>query len=116
MFTGEYLRVADQVYGPGTVFAAYALLSPYGASVWATGPTVSVAVVGQIMPAVGPPESSCGPPPRPKAKSEAPESAQPPQPPVKSPPSPTPATTDRHSRSHRTARQPQHFVVIRRQP
>ncbi len=88
MFTGQYLRVADHVYGPGTVFADYALLSPYGAGVWAAGPTVSVAVVGQIMPATGPPESSCGPPPRPKTKSEAPESPQPVTKPPASPPPP----------------------------
>ncbi len=94
MFTGQYLRVADQVDGPGTFFADLALTSPYEASVWGAGATVSVAVVGQIMAATGPPESRCGPPARPNTKSEAPAGPRPSQPPVKSLPRPTAPTTD----------------------
>ncbi len=62
-FTGQYLRVADQVYGPNTAFSLAALSSPYGASVWPAGPTVSVAMAGEILAQTGPREASCGPPP-----------------------------------------------------
>jgi hypothetical protein len=62
-FTGSYLRVADQRLGVNTVFALYAVSSPYGRPIWAPGPTTSVAVVGRIAPATGPRAAGCGPPP-----------------------------------------------------
>ncbi len=62
-FTGMYLRVADHVYGPNTTFSAEADSTPYEATVWPAGPTVSVAMAGQILAATGARESACGPPP-----------------------------------------------------
>lgn len=64
-FTGEYLRVADQLVGPNPVIATYAVSSPYGPGAWAAGPTTSVAIVGQIAPATGPRTATCGPRPLP---------------------------------------------------
>ena len=62
-FVGQYLRVADQRFGVGTEFAAYAVGSPYSPLlVWAAGPTTSVAIVGKIGPATGPPAADCSPP------------------------------------------------------
>jgi hypothetical protein len=61
-FAGQYLRVADQTYGPGTVFPAYAIASPYGPSAWPAAPTTAVAIVGRIAPANGPPAASCSVP------------------------------------------------------
>jgi hypothetical protein len=58
---GEYLRVADQLVGPDTVFALAAAGFP--PSAWRAAPTVSLAMVGKIGPAVGPRSIACGPPP-----------------------------------------------------
>jgi hypothetical protein len=62
-FAGRYLRVADQRWGVNTYFAVQALGSPYEGTAWLAGPSTSVAVVGQIAPATGPREASCGPGP-----------------------------------------------------
>jgi hypothetical protein len=58
-FAGQYLRVADRTYGPGTIFALQALASPYGPFAWPAAPTTAVAIVGRIAPASGPPTASC---------------------------------------------------------
>jgi hypothetical protein len=58
-FGGCYLRVADRRYGVDTAFAAIALPP----EVWASAPTTSVAVVGQIAGAMGPVPPHCRPPP-----------------------------------------------------
>ncbi|HEY7257049.1 MAG TPA: hypothetical protein VH476_10250 [Solirubrobacterales bacterium] len=64
--TGDYLRVADRLFGPGTYFGPPGLRRvslPYGGEVWAPGPTVSAEVVGRVSPARAPRTSNCGPPP-----------------------------------------------------
>ncbi|HLW96678.1 MAG TPA: hypothetical protein VKS25_14980, partial [Solirubrobacteraceae bacterium] len=61
-FAGQYLRVADQTYGPGTAFADQAFGSPYGPSVWPPGPTTAVAIVGRIGRSNGPSTASCAVP------------------------------------------------------
>jgi len=62
-FTGDYLRVADMRVAAETAFGGVGRITPYGSDVWAAGPTISVAVVGQIAAAIGPRQASCGPPP-----------------------------------------------------
>lgn len=61
-FTGRYLRVVDQRYGEGTVFAGVGH-PPYYPLRINPAPTVSMAVVGKIGRAQGPPTRACGPPP-----------------------------------------------------
>jgi hypothetical protein len=62
-FTGSYLRVADSRIGVGPpVEPSYAVNSPYGDEVWGRSVSTSVAVVGQIAPAVHPYPGECGPP------------------------------------------------------
>jgi len=63
-FTGWWLRAATTVYGPDTGFATPAIVSPdgYGAAIWSAGATTSVAVLGRVAPASGPPAGNCGPP------------------------------------------------------
>jgi len=73
VFTGMYLRVADHIYGPNTMFSAEADSTPYEAAVWPAGPTVSVAMAGQILAAAGARESACGPPPIEARQQQAPE-------------------------------------------
>jgi hypothetical protein len=63
MFTGMYLRVADRRIPAHTPELAYAVGSPYTPDIWPAGSTVSVAFVGRIQPAAGPPVSGCGPSP-----------------------------------------------------
>lgn len=61
-FAGNYLRVADRRIGPGPhPRAAYAVSSPYGGKAWTRSRNTSVAVVGQIAPAVLPNSGECGP-------------------------------------------------------
>ncbi|MGA2007601.1 MAG: hypothetical protein ABSH27_08610 [Solirubrobacteraceae bacterium] len=62
-FTGDYLRVADQRIAADTAWPLPVALTPYFPGEWTAGPTISVAVVGQIAPATGPRQASCGPPP-----------------------------------------------------
>jgi hypothetical protein len=71
-FTGWYLRVADQQSGGPHLEAGYAVFSPSGATwgfdeVWRSSRTVSVAMVGQVAPAMTPPAGECGPSPAPTA-------------------------------------------------
>jgi hypothetical protein len=61
-FAGRYLRVVDRRYGKGTVFAGVGH-PPYYPLEVAPATTVSVAVVGRIAQATGPPAADCGPPP-----------------------------------------------------
>lgn len=62
-FTGDYLRVADQVLPADTARDLHLALTPYLPGEWTAGPTISVAVVGQIAAATGPRQANCGPPP-----------------------------------------------------
>lgn len=62
VFTGWYLQVADKVLGPAPVFGEAADTSPYGHEVWKATQIISTAIVGQIGPATGGRESTCGPP------------------------------------------------------
>jgi len=62
-FTGMYLRVADRRIPAHTFELAYGVSSPYGADIWPRGQVVSVASVGRIQPAEGPPAGDCGPSP-----------------------------------------------------
>jgi hypothetical protein len=66
-FVGRYLRVADRQNGDLHYEAAIGTISPYGAEVFGRSRTVSVAMVGQIAPAVSPAAGECGPPPAPTA-------------------------------------------------
>lgn len=61
-FTGRYLRVADHIVGPNELTAAYAVTSPYSSAIWPADPRTSVAVVGVIAPATGPPTATCAVP------------------------------------------------------
>lgn len=63
MFTGMYLRVAAWRMPANTPELMYAVGSPYTPDIWQRGPTVSVALVGRIQAATGPPASGCGPSP-----------------------------------------------------
>jgi hypothetical protein len=63
IFTGSYLRVADQRIGTGTVFLDFAVGSPYEGKLWTANQSTSVAIIGRIAKATGPRASSCGPPP-----------------------------------------------------
>ncbi|HYJ21186.1 MAG TPA: hypothetical protein VEW07_04080 [Solirubrobacterales bacterium] len=62
-FTGRYLRVVDRRYGSGAVFAGVGHPAYYPVEGNERGATVSIAVVGRIAPATGPPSIDCGPPP-----------------------------------------------------
>jgi hypothetical protein len=62
-FTGWYVRVVDHRYGAGTVFAGVGHPFYFQDSEPTPGPTVSVAVVGQIAAATGPRQGNCAPPP-----------------------------------------------------
>lgn len=67
-FAGKYLRVADLQPGAGPIVEPpYGLTSPYGDEAWDASSAVSVAVVGQIAAAAGPPQGECGPAPAPRA-------------------------------------------------
>jgi hypothetical protein len=67
-FTGQYLRVANWRLGAGPIAApSYAVSSPYSGEAWATGTTISAAVVGRIASATGPRTVHCGAPPLVKA-------------------------------------------------
>lgn len=66
-FVGRYLRVADRQSGGPHAETAIGAISPYGAEVFGRSRTVSVAIVGQIAPAVNPPAGECGPSPAPSA-------------------------------------------------
>lgn len=60
-FAGRYLRVIDQRYGSGTVFAGVGHPDYYPAGKFKPGATVSMAVVSKIATATGPPSINCGP-------------------------------------------------------
>ncbi len=63
-FVGSFLRVANRRLGAGPLFSPpYATSSPHGAEVWRSSRNTSVAVVGQISPAVNDHPGECGPPP-----------------------------------------------------
>ena len=66
-FVGRYLRVADRQSGAPHPELDYGVGSPVGAEVWRRSRNTSVAIVGQIAPAVNPPAGECGPPPPPTA-------------------------------------------------
>jgi hypothetical protein len=61
-FAGRYLRVVDQRYGEGTVSAGVGH-PPYYPLEINPAATLSMAVVGKIGRAQGPPARACGPPP-----------------------------------------------------
>lgn len=61
-FAGRYLRVVDRRYGEGTISAGVGH-PPYYPLEIAPATTVSVAIVGRIAPATGPPVANCGPSP-----------------------------------------------------
>jgi hypothetical protein len=72
IFAGRYLRVADKQTGGPHSEAGYQVGSPSGVTwgfdrVWVASRTVSIAMVGQIAPAVSAPAGECGPPPVPVA-------------------------------------------------
>jgi len=63
-FTGSYLRVAERRVGAGPpVEPAYGVTSPNVGEVWGRSRITSVAILGQIAPAVSPYPGECGPPP-----------------------------------------------------
>ena len=63
-FAGRFLRVAHRRLGAGPPLRlAYAVTSPHGGKVLRPSRSTSVAVVGQIGPAIGPYPGECGPPP-----------------------------------------------------
>ena len=62
-FTGKYLRIADQRYGPGTMFTMEAAVSPYGHEIWQAAGSTAVAMLGRIKASNGPRSTNCGPPP-----------------------------------------------------
>jgi len=63
MFTGDYLRVADQRFGVGSIFTDDAATSPFGHRLWPASTRTAVAIVGRIRRATGPRATECGPPP-----------------------------------------------------
>jgi hypothetical protein len=63
IFAGRYLQVVDYRYGSGTIFAGVGHPAYYPIPKVEPQATVSVAVVGKIAPATGPPKKQCGPPP-----------------------------------------------------
>lgn len=64
VFTGDYLRVADERIGAGPHYMPmWGASSPYGWKIWLPGPTLSVAIAGRIAKATGPRTEGCGPPP-----------------------------------------------------
>ena len=62
-FTGYFLRVADRRLGPGTVFTADAVGSPYWRPIWRRDGQTAVAIVGRIKRATGQPKAKCEPAP-----------------------------------------------------
>lgn len=66
-FVGQYLRVADRQSGAPHPELDYGVSGPGGGEVWRRSRNTSVAIVGQITPAVSPPAGECGPPPPPTA-------------------------------------------------
>lgn len=60
---GRHLRVAAIRLGKDSIFAGYAVSSPYSRTIAPAGPIVSVAMAGQIAPAAGPRTNACGAPP-----------------------------------------------------
>jgi hypothetical protein len=63
-FVGDYLRVAETRYGPGTVFTLEGVVAPYGQQVWRESATTAAAIVGRIgRPARLQRAVGCGPPP-----------------------------------------------------
>jgi hypothetical protein len=62
-FAGRYLRVIDHRYGSGTIFAGVGHPTYYRSEKVPDAATVSVAVLGKIAKASGPPSVDCGPPP-----------------------------------------------------
>jgi hypothetical protein len=62
-FVGDYLRVADQRRGPGTVETLEAYASPYGHPILPAEGDTAVAMVGQIGPATNSGPTPCGPKP-----------------------------------------------------
>jgi hypothetical protein len=62
-FAGWYLQVVDRRYGADTAFAGVGHPFYYWAPEVIGGPTVSVALVGKIAPATGPPRAGCSSPP-----------------------------------------------------
>ncbi len=62
-FTGYYLRVADRHLGPGTIFTADAVSSPYRRPIWRHDGQTAVAIVGRIRRATGPQKTGCKPAP-----------------------------------------------------
>jgi hypothetical protein len=61
-FAGQYLRVADQTYGPGSIFALQDDSSPYDQAVWPAAATTAVAIVGRIAPSSEQPAANCAVP------------------------------------------------------
>jgi hypothetical protein len=59
-FTGDYLRVADNFYGPDPISPGVAV-GRYHAERDLANPTTSVAIVGRIALATGPRTETCGP-------------------------------------------------------
>lgn len=62
-FTGDYLRIANRRYGPGTIFTLEAAASPFGHEIWKASGSTSVAMLGRIKQATRPRSAKCGPPP-----------------------------------------------------
>jgi hypothetical protein len=62
-FAGRYLRVTDRRYGAGTIFAGVGHPTYYPSEKLVPTATTSVAIVGKIAPATGPPHIRCGPDP-----------------------------------------------------
>jgi hypothetical protein len=62
-FAGRYLRVIDRRHGSGTIFAGVGHPTYYQSEELPEGATISVAVLGRIAKASGPPKVHCGPPP-----------------------------------------------------
>jgi len=90
-FAGRYLRVADHVVGPNESTADFALSSPYTANIWAADARTSVAMVGLIAPATGPPAAACAVPlPAGVAPPISPGTSPPVTPATSPPPPPTP--------------------------
>jgi hypothetical protein len=63
VFSGWYLRVADQRLAADTTFLFSGATTPYGQEVWSQAPTISVSVVGRIDPPLHARTAECGPPP-----------------------------------------------------
>ena len=75
-FAGRYLQVVDRRYGWGTAFAGVGHPDYYPAEKFEPDARVSIAVVGKIAPATGPPSVDCGAPPLTEASIAADGSAE----------------------------------------